>query len=88
MPEFTSSWAFQKPSEYYSSFGKSPDIREKFHDIDDEAYFKEYLCLLQDARTQNFVLDFGDEDAWCATNLEKEDIESLLRTPVSWSFWI
>ena len=83
MSDLTSPQAFQNPSEYYSSFEKRPDLRENFHDIDEKASFQEYLHLLQDSRTHNFVLDFGNKDAWCATNLEKEDIESLLRTPVS-----
>lgn len=42
-----------------------------------------YSKLLEEAQTQNFVLDFGNEDAWCAVNLEREDVASLLRYPVS-----
>jgi len=80
---FSTSWAFQKPYEYYSSFEKQPHLCDKFRDIDDEASFLTYLHLLEDAHTRNFVLDFGNEDAWCAVNLEREDIASLLRSPVS-----
>jgi len=84
---FSTSSAFQKPYEYYSSFDKQPHICDKFCDIDDEANFQTYLHLLEGAHTRNFVLDFGNEDAWCAVNLERDDIASLLRSPVSvdWS---
>ncbi|KAL4989283.1 hypothetical protein BDW68DRAFT_156950 [Aspergillus falconensis] len=63
--------------EYYSSFPHQ-NIREKFHDIDDPAHFREHLALLRDVQTQNFVLDFGNEDAWCAVNLEQQDLTALL----------
>lgn len=78
-----SSWAFQKPHEYYSSFEKRPHLSEKFHDIDDETHFQTYLHLLGNLQTRNFVLDFGNEDAWCGVNLERDDIASLLRSTVS-----
>lgn len=80
---FSSPWAFQKPYEYYSGFEKRPHLRNKFRDIDDEANFGAYLQLLENAQTQNFVLDFGNEDAWCAVNLEGDDIASLIRSSVS-----
>lgn len=83
MTEFTASCVFQRPFEYYSSLERRPHLYDKFHDIDDKAYFMAYSKLLGEAQTQNFVLDFGNEDAWCAVNLEKEDIASLLRSPVS-----
>ncbi|EYE95407.1 uncharacterized protein EURHEDRAFT_412225 [Aspergillus ruber CBS 135680] len=77
----SSSWAFQKPYEYYSSFENQPHLCDKFRDIDDEANFRTYLHLLEDAHTHNFVLDFGNEDAWCAVDLERDDIASLLCSP-------
>ncbi|KAL4816380.1 hypothetical protein BDW67DRAFT_162205 [Aspergillus spinulosporus] len=64
--------------EYYSSFPNHPKIKERFHDIDDPAHFREHLALLRNVQTQNFVLDFGNEDAWCAVNLEQQDVTALL----------
>ncbi|KAL4976317.1 hypothetical protein BDW66DRAFT_135164 [Aspergillus desertorum] len=64
--------------EYYSSFQHHPNIREKFRNIDDPAHFREYLALLRDVQTQNFVLDFGNEEAWCVVNLERQDLTALL----------
>ena len=50
----------------YSIFNDSGDKggRRKFRSIDEASNFEYYMYLLQDADTTNFVLDFGDEDAW------------------------
>ncbi|KAE8134501.1 ADP-ribosylation factor [Aspergillus pseudotamarii] len=80
MSGFPSSHSLQTPKEYYSSFKSNSNLHEKFHDIDDEAQFRAYLGYLQDAQTRNFMLDFGNDDAWCAVDLEEEDIATLLRS--------
>lgn len=82
MADFSTSWAFQGPSSYYASFPRRPSLSAKFCDIDEEVNFRDYLRFLQEASTQNFVLDLGNEDAWCAVNLEKDDITTLLGAPV------
>ncbi|KAF9889704.1 hypothetical protein FE257_007010 [Aspergillus nanangensis] len=69
------------PLDYYSSLGGGPSLREKFHNIDDELNFKNYIRDLQSIHTQNFVLEFGNEDAWCALNLDQDDMTHLLRRP-------
>ena len=86
MADFTTSWAFQKPSSYYASFQRRPSLSIKFCDIDDKVNFQDYLRFLQDVNTHNFVLDFGNEDAWCGVNLEQEDIAALLGAPVRIAF--
>lgn len=75
------------PQEYYASLGGDRtslegSLKDKFHDIDDKAYFANYMGRLQHQLTQNFVLDFGNEDAWCATNLKKDELTMLLGRPV------
>ncbi|KAE8413288.1 ADP-ribosylation factor [Aspergillus pseudocaelatus] len=80
MSGFPSSHSLQTPKEYYSSFKSNSNLQEKFHNIDDEAQFRAYLGYLQDAQTRNFMLDFGNDDAWCAVDLEAEDIATLLRS--------
>ncbi|KAL4917593.1 hypothetical protein BDW62DRAFT_218084 [Aspergillus aurantiobrunneus] len=64
--------------EYYSSFLDSPSISEKFHNIDEASHFRDNLARLRDVQTRNFVLDFGNEDAWCAVDLEREELTALL----------
>ncbi|KAB8231533.1 uncharacterized protein BDW43DRAFT_140064 [Aspergillus alliaceus] len=75
-----SSHSPQTPQKYYSSFAKNSCLAAKFHDIDGEDQFRAYLGYLQDAQTRNFVLDFGNDDAWCAVDLDQEDIALLLRS--------
>lgn len=36
------------------------------------------MRLLGDAKTTNFVLDFGDDCAWCAVNLDSGEFGRLL----------
>ncbi|KAL2828493.1 hypothetical protein BDW59DRAFT_143197 [Aspergillus cavernicola] len=64
--------------EYFSSFPDNPSIADKFHNIDEVSNFRDHLAVLRDAQTRNFVLDFGNEDAWCAVNLEQKDLTTLL----------
>jgi hypothetical protein len=73
----------QSPYEYYASFTDRPSLQNIFRDIDEESCFNAYNRRLRDSQTQNFVLDFGNEDAWCAMNLSHEDFSLLLRKPVS-----
>jgi hypothetical protein len=82
MSEIPPMRSFQTPQEYYSSFSKISNFQRKFNDIDDESQFRTYLSYLQDAQTRNFVLDFGNECAWCAVNLDQEDVALLLRSTV------
>ncbi|QRD93777.1 hypothetical protein F9C07_2204913 [Aspergillus flavus] len=84
MSGFLSSHSLQTPKEYYSSFNANSNLQEKFHNIDDEGQFRAYLGYLQDVQTRNFMLDFGNDDAWCAVDLEEEDIATLLRGVVLW----
>ncbi|EAW22692.1 uncharacterized protein NFIA_013820 [Aspergillus fischeri NRRL 181] len=72
----------QSPYEYYASFTDRPTLQGKFRDIDEESCFYAYNKRLRDAQTQNFVLDFGNDDAWCAMNLRQEDFGLLLRKPI------
>ncbi|EAW07677.1 uncharacterized protein ACLA_023920 [Aspergillus clavatus NRRL 1] len=83
MSSFSSARSDQIPHAYYSALTSRPSLQDEFHDIDNEGHFQTYLRRLQDATTRNFVLDFGNDDAWCAMNLELEDISLLLRHPVS-----
>lgn len=82
MTEYTSDFTVQTPTEYYSSFTYGPHLKDQFHDIDDADTYASYLHQLQDMSTRNFVLDFGNEDAYCALNLEEPDLTLLLRRPV------
>ncbi|KAJ9389459.1 hypothetical protein DTO063F5_1952 [Paecilomyces variotii] len=66
---------------YYASFSSRPGLGQKFNDIDQAAHFRDYQRRLEDISTENFVLDFGNDDAWCAVNLDTVDFEALLEKP-------
>ncbi|KAJ5677028.1 uncharacterized protein N7477_002661 [Penicillium maclennaniae] len=74
------------PQDYYASLngdrGSAWSLKDKFHDIDDKIHFKPYMKRLSDPLTKNFVLDFGNEDAFCATDLDRDEFQLLLRKPV------
>ncbi|KAJ5797329.1 uncharacterized protein N7503_006625 [Penicillium pulvis] len=80
------------PKKYYEGIqGNRGSLRDKFNDIDDPTYFQQYMRLLKEPDTQNFVLDFGNEDAYCATDLVTDDFKALLSQPRSRCFgtrWI
>jgi len=68
--------------DYYSDMYARPDIASKFCDIDSPSELRGCCDRLAQPQTTNFVLDFGRDDAWCATNLDSEDIKELLAKPV------
>lgn len=74
------------PQDYYASLdgdrGSGRLLKDKFHDIDDKIHFKPYMKRLSDPLTTNFVLDFGNEDAFCATDLDTDEFKLLLSKQV------
>lgn len=57
-------------------------MAQKFNDIDNADHFEKYQRQLLSLDTNNFVLDFGNNDAWCAMNLDQDDLSALMRTTV------
>jgi hypothetical protein len=77
------STALPTAAEYYTGLSSTrTGLDRKFKDIDDAANYAEYQTRLLDARTRNFVLDFGNEDAWCAVDLQADDFVTLMETQV------
>lgn len=71
------------PREYYARFAADQgSLEARFKDIDDKAHFGTSMHLLDDPHTRNFVLDFGNEDAFCATDLSASEFKTLLGKPV------
>ncbi|KAJ5117022.1 hypothetical protein N7456_001370 [Penicillium angulare] len=80
------------PHAYYEGFPcDNGSLWNWFKDIDQLEHFRTYMQRLEKPETQNFVLDFGNEDAYCATNLGTNELKSLLSQPRSKCFgtrWI
>ncbi|CAG8907786.1 unnamed protein product [Penicillium egyptiacum] len=71
------------PQDYYSSLDEEGSLVERFKNIDDKTQFYTAMRRLEDPLTQNFVLDFGNEEAWCASDLGTSELKLLLSKPVS-----
>lgn len=83
MSEGPTTTALQTAAEYYTGLSsKRTGLDQKFRNIDDADNYAEYQTRLLDARARNFVLDFGNEDAWCAVDLQKDDWAAVMQTPV------
>jgi len=57
-----------------------PNMRELFHSMDNPAVLQQSMQALAAPTSRNFVLDFGDEHAHVAFDLEPPTIETLLRS--------
>uniref|UniRef100_A0A093VCL7 ADP-ribosylation factor n=1 Tax=Talaromyces marneffei PM1 TaxID=1077442 RepID=A0A093VCL7_TALMA len=71
--------AHQTAAEYYKSLPSQPALAEKFCNIDDAHNFRQCQQTLLNSATRNFVLDFGDQDAWCGFDLQNEEFVSLMK---------
>ncbi|KAJ5382585.1 hypothetical protein N7517_000496 [Penicillium concentricum] len=69
------------PHDYYSSLDDDGSLVGKFESIDDKTQFYTAMRRLEDPLTQNFVLDFGNEEAWCASDLGTDELKQLLSKP-------
>jgi hypothetical protein len=72
----------QTAADYYMSLSLQPDLADKFSNIDDAHNFRQCQQKLLTSTTRNFVLDFGDQDAWCGFDMQKEDFVSLMKDQV------
>jgi hypothetical protein len=69
----------RSPEEYYASLqGAQGSLESKFKNIDDETNFMDYMQRLQNELTRSFVLEFGNDVAYCATDLNTGDFRGLL----------
>ncbi|KAJ5682395.1 hypothetical protein N7462_005560 [Penicillium macrosclerotiorum] len=83
MAETLNARDFLCPQEYYDSLQNEAgdSLWDKFKDIDDKSHFGEYMQLLSNSQTINFALDFGNDDAFCAPNLNSEEFQLLVSRP-------
>ncbi|OAX80161.1 hypothetical protein ACJ72_05506 [Emergomyces africanus] len=64
--------------DYYSSITRRPQLWQSFRNLDNAIHFAECRGCLTDEATQNFVVDFGTDEAQAAFDLEEEDFGALL----------
>ena len=69
-------------STYYASLSGRPELGQCFRNVDQTAELDICREQLRKAATRNFLLDFGDEEAWCAIDLERDDYIAILSAGV------
>jgi hypothetical protein len=65
---------------YYQDL-QDDDISEAFRDFDDGRNFDLFDRQTRNPRSSNFVVDFGDDDAFCAFDLGSNSFSRLLASP-------
>jgi hypothetical protein len=70
----------EKLPAYYQDTGDD-NIRYCFRDFDSERNFDLFDRQTREHRTSNFCVDFGEDDAFCAFDLDYQAYEKLLKSP-------
>ncbi|KAL5425674.1 hypothetical protein PMIN04_002450 [Paraphaeosphaeria minitans] len=65
---------------YYTDFGDE-EILASFRDFDNQRNFDLFDRQTRNPRSSNFVIDFGDDDAYCAFDLGLHPVSRLLSVP-------
>lgn len=78
-PLRTASPAERLPS-YYEDL-HDEEILASFRDFDNERNFDLFDRQTRNPRSSNFVVDFGDDDAYCAFDLGSHSVSRLLSVP-------
>jgi hypothetical protein len=65
---------------YYSDLGDD-NVRHFFRDFDVQDNFNLFDKQMLDAKSHNFCLDFGEDSAFCAFDLDAQSYEKLLTSP-------
>ena len=66
--------------EYYRALEKH-GVKKLVRDMDDVPSFRSCQRSVQDPETQNFFIDFSDDEAWCGCNVNAEHLNVLLKAP-------
>ncbi|EER28026.1 hypothetical protein CPC735_033620 [Coccidioides posadasii C735 delta SOWgp] len=77
--------------DYYYKLPNCESLRAKLCNLDDSSDFRRCQYYLGSDETRNFVVDFDDNGAWCAFNIEKDELSALLDRNTSKPFetrWI
>jgi len=64
---------------YYSLLAQGSGLDKKFLNIDDHRILADRTKTLQDVHTKNFVTDIWSDSAWCAVDVDTNEIKALLQ---------
>jgi hypothetical protein len=66
--------------DYYNNLGDE-NIQHCFRNFDDERNFDLFDRQTRNPNSTNFCIDFGEDDAFCAFDLDAQSYSKLLKTP-------
>ena len=66
--------------QYYKDIN-CPQLSSSLKDLDDSANLRGLERSVTDPHSRNFLVDFGDDDAWCAFDLEVDAFSRALEKP-------
>ncbi|KAK7615485.1 hypothetical protein JOL62DRAFT_7767 [Phyllosticta paracitricarpa] len=76
--------------EYYRSLGNA-ELSQKIQNLDERHVFLDFHNRASQINNRNFVVDFGEEEAWCGLDLSAGELKALLnaeRPPELNTRWI
>lgn len=65
---------------YYRDLGDE-DITNSFHNLDSSDNFDGFDYGVRNPNSQNIIIDFGEDEAYCAFDLDSDSISRLLHSP-------
>ncbi|KAK5007976.1 hypothetical protein LTR16_005618 [Cryomyces antarcticus] len=68
--------------EYYQQIGVT-QLLEEFKNLDGRVNFELFERAVGNPKTRNFVVDFGDEEAWCGFDLAVDAFNGLLEAKIN-----
>ncbi|KAF1994603.1 hypothetical protein P154DRAFT_447294 [Amniculicola lignicola CBS 123094] len=78
-PSYSASPVDELP-QYYSDI-RDEYVQASFRNFDNGQNFEHFDRQTRDPNVKNFCIDFGDDDAWAAFNLESSSYSKLISTP-------
>jgi hypothetical protein len=66
---------------YYSQI-RDQNGQVRFQDFEDRSIYDKYAAYVESASSRNFVIDFGEREAWAAFNVGQQEIDGLLGSEV------
>ncbi|OCL10498.1 hypothetical protein AOQ84DRAFT_426903 [Glonium stellatum] len=64
---------------YYTELNDDGIVRS-IKNFDDDVHFEQFDHEVRSPNSRNFLIDFGDDEAWCAFDLEANSFTSLLKS--------
>lgn len=72
---------FEALPSYYQNL-TNPEIQHSVRNFDKRFNYDQFCKQVNDGNSKNFLVDYGDNDAYCAFNLSAQCIRDLVKAEV------